>query len=60
MCADGVSVILQRVVTTSMGNSVNATMSTVKNMPINSVQVICIEKLIFNMCFVVYFFKISS
>ncbi len=32
-----------------MANSVNATMNTVKNLTINSVQVICVEKLIFDM-----------
>lgn len=40
---DGVSAISQRAVAISMANTVNVTMSTVKNMKINSVQVICVE-----------------
>lgn len=40
---DGVSAISQRAVAISMANTANVTMSTVKNLTINSVQVICVE-----------------
>lgn len=52
---DGVSAISQRPVAISMANTVNVTMSTVKNLTIHCVQVICVERLIFK-CFTVSFF----
>lgn len=52
---DGVSAISQRPVAISMANTVNVTMSTVKNLTIHCVQVICVERLIFKF-FTVNFF----